>query len=295
MFYSGRVSPPTPPQRRAFSYLLNQNYRPKSGEFENQRTTSPTLSATVTNYRQDFPSTSMSQKSRPKSPSLQNLKNQFKKATNCVRKNQELDDSEFEQEKMRILSTPISQSQSSLYAPINKPKNSSSFTDDVDYDAVEEAIRSLESFDPNKILAEATANRLSKTSGSDSDTPSVVIHPNGKERSSESPSSSGIVADINDELIISQSSLYAPINKPKNPSSFNDDVDYDAVEEAIRSLESFDPNKILAEATANRLSKTSGSDSDTPSVVIHLNGKERSSESPSSSGIVADINDELII
>ena len=175
-FSSGRVSPPQPPQRRAFSYLL-KNQRPTSDSFENQRSSSP--SPSVPSFKSDRERSatpgSMGQKSRSKSPSLQTLRNGFRKATNCVRKPLGSSDSDYEMNQEikgpinfnssnnsnnfntsnssngSNLSTPVNQSVSSLYATINKPtpreKSPVKKSDNEnEYDAVEEAIRSLESF-----------------------------------------------------------------------------------------------------------------------------------------------------
>lgn len=167
-FSSGRVSPPQPPQRRAFSYLL-RNQRPTSESFENQRSSSPSPSVPSFKSEREKSTTpgGMGQKSRSKSPSLQSLRNGFRKATNCVRKPLGSSDSDYEvtQEfrnpnnssnfnnsngsNSSNLSTPVNQSVSSLYATINKPaprEKSPVKRSEDEYDAVEEAIRSLESF-----------------------------------------------------------------------------------------------------------------------------------------------------
>uniref|UniRef100_A0A7E4V2I5 Rab-GAP TBC domain-containing protein n=1 Tax=Panagrellus redivivus TaxID=6233 RepID=A0A7E4V2I5_PANRE len=164
----------------------------------------PTSTYNPNSYPYQRPTSPMSQKSRPKSPSLQSLRAGFRKATNCVRRH-ENDGSDAESE-FRAAVPSGSTSTSSLYATIHRPKpnpsplrhTSTSRTMEEELDAVEEAIRSLESFDPHKIIADAAAQhrRESAVSGSDSDTGSVLLR-SSDARTSESPTtSSGIVADM---------------------------------------------------------------------------------------------------
>jgi hypothetical protein len=235
---SGRVSPssfhnlppssvtsssiPEPPQRRSFSRLLqSQHQRPTSEIFEpkyhhqnQQQKDRQDLSSTPTPSMPSYfdrPTTPLSQKSRPKSPSLQSLRNGFRKATNCVRRPQGSDGSDIEGDAIKPAQSLISMqpstttnNSSSLYAAISKP-TPINFKNE-EYDAVEEAIRSLESFDPNKIIADAATekrnNNTKVSSGSDSDSGSVIIRKEQQfQRPSESPTSSGIVSDIRDGSI----------------------------------------------------------------------------------------------
>uniref|UniRef100_A0A914YLV0 Uncharacterized protein n=1 Tax=Panagrolaimus superbus TaxID=310955 RepID=A0A914YLV0_9BILA len=194
-FSSGRVSPssyslaaigsaaaPEPPQRRSFSRLLqSQQQRPTSEIFESrhhqqqqqqrQEALTPTPTSTMPSYRFDQyqqqqqqqhqrPITPLSQKSRPKSPSLQSLKNGFRKATNCVRRPQGSDGSDGEGDMIKPAASLISMqpstttNSSSLYTAISKPtpvninvnNNNNNNKRYEEIDAVEEAIRSLESF-----------------------------------------------------------------------------------------------------------------------------------------------------
>jgi hypothetical protein len=221
------LSVPEPPQRRSFSRLLQpQQQRPTSEIFESrhqnqhQREEALTPTPTMPSYRfdQQRPITPLSQKSRPKSPSLQSLKNGFRKATNCVRRPQHgySDGSDGEGDmkpaasliSMQPSTTTSSNNSSSLYAAISKPtsvngnNNNSKRYEEID--AVEEAIRSLESFDPNKIIADAAAEKKNNgkiSSGSDDSDSGSVIRKDQIHRPSESPTSSGIVADIRDGSI----------------------------------------------------------------------------------------------
>ncbi|KAE9554981.1 hypothetical protein FO519_001799 [Halicephalobus sp. NKZ332] len=244
---SGRGSPPQPPQRRAFSYLLKQHQRPTSESFENQRPGASSPSPSVPSFKSERERSTtpggMGQKTRPKSPSLQSLRNGLRKATNCVRRPLGSSDSDYEisQEHRSSnnsnFSTPVNQSVSSLYATINKPEKRETSPvkkREEEYDAVEEAIRSLESFDPNKILAEAANERLlrvsaaSKGSSSDSDSGSVIIRPEVKKRNSESPTSSGIVADINDSVLKSSELSHRSSNGSSNENASLSSSDNDA-------------------------------------------------------------------
>uniref|UniRef100_A0AC35FX08 CAS family C-terminal domain-containing protein n=1 Tax=Panagrolaimus sp. PS1159 TaxID=55785 RepID=A0AC35FX08_9BILA len=221
------LSVPEPPQRRSFSRLLQpQQQRPTSEIFESrhqnqhQREEALTPTPTMPSYRfdQQRPITPLSQKSRPKSPSLQSLKNGFRKATNCVRRPQHgySDGSDGEGDmkpaasliSMQPSTTTSSNNSSSLYAAISKPtpvngnNNNSKRYEEID--AVEEAIRSLESFDPNKIIADVAAEKKNNgkiSSGSDDSDSGSVIRKDQIHRPSESPTSSGIVADIRDGSI----------------------------------------------------------------------------------------------
>ena len=153
---SGAATPiPEPPQRRSFSRLLQSQrpvsevFEPTQSQYHQQRQEASTPTPSMPSYRFDRPTTPLSQKSRAKSPSLQSLRNGFRRATNCVRKPQGSDGSDGEADMMKaapsLISMQPSTKSSSLYTAISKPTPVARNKNE-EYDAVEEAIRSLESF-----------------------------------------------------------------------------------------------------------------------------------------------------